>query len=103
MDVSEAKEEEPTLAAWRRWVQGPFVAITEKAKLKDRIEEWTLQFMEDLDDEDVPEGAVPALAARAGVTLEHRKVLEEMAVHRERRKLQPHFVQGMFIPYSRDG
>ena len=64
---SESKEEEPTLAYWRRWVQGPYVAFRANDKMADQIAEWTIQSMEDMVMDDVPEGAVTALAARAGI------------------------------------
>ena len=65
LEGSHSKEEEPTLAAWRRWVQGPYVALRSNEKMVDQTAEWTIQFMEDMAMDDVPEGAVPALAARA--------------------------------------
>ena len=57
--------------------------------------------MEDLATDDVPERAVPALAARAGVKADRQHITEALAVYRERHRLQLDFVKGTFVPFTK--
>ena len=52
-----------------RWVQGPFVALMKNEKLQDQAAEWTIRMMEDMAEDEVPEG-VPALVVRVGMAME---------------------------------
>ena len=99
MDGFESKEEEPSLAAWKRWVQGLYVAFVANKKVQDQVAEWTIQFIEDLSEENVPDGAVPALVARTGVNVDRNQAMAALALYPERRRLKPDFVQGMFVFY----
>ena len=101
LEGSESKEEEPTLAAWRWWVHGPYVAFRANDKMADQIAEGTIKLMEDMAIGDVPEGAEPALAARAGVKAHHQHITAAPAVYRERRRLPPDFVKGIFVPFTK--
>ena len=51
--------------------------------------------------DDVQEEAVLALAARAGFKADQQQVTEALAVYRERRRLQPDFVKGIFVPFTK--
>ena len=97
-DGSEAAENEPMIAAWARWVQGPFQTIMTNAKLREQAAEWTMSLMEDMVEDEVREGAVPALVLRAGMDMEKEQAFPALAVYRERRGLRPDFVRGMLVP-----
>ena len=97
-DGSGNTKSKPTIAAWKRWVQGPFQTIMTNEKLREQTAEWTISLMEAMVEDEVPEGAVPALVLRAGMAMEKDEAITALAVYRERRGLRPDFVRGMFVP-----
>ena len=97
-DGLEATKNEPTIAAWKRWLQGPFQTIMADAKLREQAAEWTISLMEDMAEDKVLEGAVPALVLRAGMDMDKEQAITALAVYRERLGLRPDFVRGMFVP-----
>ena len=103
-DGSEAAENEPTIAAWKRWVQGPFPAfqtIMTNAKLREQAAEWTIGLMEDMAEDKVPEGAVPALVLRVGIDIDKEQAITALAVYRERRGLRVDFCPRYVRPLRR--
>ena len=68
------------------------------AKLREQAAEWAIGLMEDIAEDEVPEGAVPALVLRAGVYMDKKQAITALAVYRERRGLRLDFVRGMFVP-----
>ena len=70
---------------------------------RESIAEWTIQLGGDLVEQEVPEGAVGALCTRAGLKhLEKHQALAALAVYRERKQLQPDFINVTFIPWRRE-
>ena len=94
-DGKEGREGEATLAAWKRCTQGPLALLMRSEKNRGQAEEWAIQLMEEMAEEGVPDGAVPALVKRAAMDLEMEQAIEAPAVYRERRQLRPDFVQGV--------
>ena len=57
------------------------MAFIASEKVTDQVAEWTIQFMEDPSDDNVPDGGVPALVARAGVKMDQNQATEALAVY----------------------
>uniref|UniRef100_A0A7S1NFY2 Uncharacterized protein n=1 Tax=Eutreptiella gymnastica TaxID=73025 RepID=A0A7S1NFY2_9EUGL len=57
---------EPTLAAWRKWLEGPFQTMLQSTQLQQQLQEWGVAMEEDLTDQGIPSGAIQALNARTG-------------------------------------
>ena len=91
---------DPTVAAWARWVKGPFRSFMRKSGHTENIAGMTLSLEEDTIEHDIPDGAVEALAVRAGLDLSKEDLLTALAVYKKRKGLQPDLVKGCFVPWK---
>ena len=97
MDTTEAPPPpQSSLQAWAKWVQGPYQALPRSAHFAQQLDEWELAFLEALTEQEIPEGAVTAMATRAGMALNAAEATRAMAAYKGRRSLQPDFVNGVF-------
>ena len=85
-----------SLLAWAKWVQGPYQALLKSAHFEQQLDEWELGFLEALTEQEVPDGAVAAMATRAGLALSTEEATRAMAAYKGRRHLQPDFIAGVF-------
>ena len=64
-DKEEREAGDPTVAAWARWVKGPFRSFIHKSGPSENIAELTLSVEEDIAEQEIPDGVLEALAALA--------------------------------------
>ena len=91
-------QETPTVAAWARWVKGPFRCFMGKSGHTENIE-MTLSLEEDIAEQEILDGALEALAARLGLDPSKEDLFIALAVYRKRKRLQPDLVKGYFVQW----
>ena len=57
---------EPTLAAWRKWLEGSFHTMLQATQLQKQLQEWGVSMEEDLTEQAIPLGVVVVLNTRTG-------------------------------------
>ena len=66
----------------------------------ENIVELTLSLEEDIVEQEIPDGALEALAVRSGLDMSRELLLTVLAVYRKRKGLQPDLVKGCFVPWG---
>ena len=66
----------------------------------ENIAELTLSLAEDIAEQEIPDGALEALAVRSGLDMSREDLLTALAVYRKRKGLQPDLVNGCFIKWG---
>ena len=91
-----------SLLAWSKWVQGPYQALLKSSHFEQQLDEWELGFLEALTEQEVPKGAIAAMATRAGLALGVEEATRAMAAYNGRRHLQLDFIAGVFrrVPHK---
>ena len=99
-DAAERDTRDPTVAAWARWVNGLITSFMGKSGHTENIAEMTLSLEEDITEQEIPYGALEALALRSGLDLSKEDLLTAVVVQRKRKGLQPHLVKGCFVQWK---
>ena len=99
-DKEERNAGDPTVAAWARWVKGPFRSFMSKSGHTKNIAELTLSLEEDTAEQEIPDGTLEALAVRSGLDISREDLLTALAVYGKRKGLQPDLVEECFVPWG---
>ena len=97
---------EPTLAAWRKWLEGPFQTMLQSTQLQQKLQEWGVAMEEDLTEQTIPSGAIQALNTRTGgiaTNMDLKQSYMALGTYRQRKGLQPNFTEGKFNKVTTTG